>query len=198
MGRHHVSSSNGADSSVGGEHDDGSKCGLQGSVQEGKAFDVKHVHLIHEEHSGNKLCNSLVNVAVHYFVYFSSQFLCDFSLLWLHYLPHKTHEIVASLRTSIGHIEVMKGDILNNFFFLVHVSLRKRHILFSLKIKLASVCIASSNSLHVPSGGLDVDDITNGALFPCEILVDGRVQFELLCAFGSLEGNDDAGNYLIA
>jgi hypothetical protein len=119
------------------------------------------VHLIDEENSGYQLSNALVNVAVDYFVDLASQFLCHLGLLRFHDLTHETHEIVASLRTGIGHIQIVKGDILNNLFFLVNISLRKRHILFSLQIELAGIRVASADSLDVSSGCFDVDDVSD-------------------------------------
>lgn len=38
------------DASVGGHDDDGSHVTLQGSVKEGEALNVQHVHLVYEQH----------------------------------------------------------------------------------------------------------------------------------------------------
>jgi len=97
------------------------------------------VHLIDEENTRDKLSNALVDVSIDYFVDLTSKFLGNFCLLRLHDLSHQTHEIVTPLRTSIGHIKIVKGDILNNFFLFVDISFGKRYILLSLKIKLAGV-----------------------------------------------------------
>jgi len=49
--------------------------------------------------------------------------------------------VIQYLRSSIGHIQVMQGNILNNFLFLVHITLWQRNILFSFKVKFCSICI---------------------------------------------------------
>lgn len=130
------------------------------------------MHLIDKENSGYQLSNALVDVAVNYFVNLASQFLCHLGLFRFHDLTHETHKIVASLRTGIGHIQIVKGDILNNLFFLMDISLRKRHVFFSLQIELAGIRVASADSLDVSSGCFDIDDVSDGAFFPGKVLMN--------------------------
>ena len=75
--------------SVSCEDDDGSKVALKGSVKVGKALNIKHVDLINEEDSWYKLCNTVINILVHYFVDLKSKLLCDFSLLGSVDLAHQ-------------------------------------------------------------------------------------------------------------
>ena len=105
--------------------------------------------LIDKEDPRNEFGDSLVNIAVNDFVDLCSKFLGDFGFLGLHDLPHQTHEIVASLRFSVSHIQIMQSDILDDLFLLVDVSFRKRNVLLSLEVKLTGVGIATSNSLYV-------------------------------------------------
>lgn len=62
-------------SPVRGEHDDGGDGALQCSVEVGEAFDIQHVHLIHKQNSRYKLSYTLINVAVHHLVDFSTQLI---------------------------------------------------------------------------------------------------------------------------
>ena len=79
--------SNFADSSVGGEDDDGSQSGLQGAVEVCETFDVKHVHLIYKQNARNKLGNALVDVSVDDFVDFFTKLFGDLGLSRLHHVP---------------------------------------------------------------------------------------------------------------
>lgn len=60
----------------------------------------------------------------------------------------KTSSVVSYLRSSIGHIQVMQGDILNNFLFLVHVPLWQGNILFSFKVKFRGIDITPALPLR--------------------------------------------------
>lgn len=60
---------------------------------------------------------------------------------------------VKYLRSSIGHIQVMKGDILNNFFFLVYIALWQGDVLFSFKVKFCGISITSALPLWKRVGG---------------------------------------------
>lgn len=91
-----------------------------------KTFDVQHVHLIHKQHTGYELSNTLVYIAVHHLVDLSTQLICiekvavnqelrstgeiysqsslltfstcDFCLFGLHQLSHHGENVLASLR----------------------------------------------------------------------------------------------------
>lgn len=97
------------------------------------------MNLIDEKNSRDKLSNTLVYVPVDNLIDLTSQLLSNLSLLGLHNLTHKTHEVIASLRLGIGHIEVMESDILDNLLLLVDVSLGKRYIFFSFKVEFTGV-----------------------------------------------------------
>lgn len=79
--------------------------------------------LIDKKYTWNQLGNTLVYVSVDDFIDFTSEFVSDLCFLGLHDLSHQTHEIVPSLWLRISHIQIMKGHILNDFFFLMNVSL---------------------------------------------------------------------------
>jgi len=55
-----VGSSDLCDTSVGGHHDDGGLVRFESSVQEGEAFDIKHMDLIDEEDTRHDLGSSLL------------------------------------------------------------------------------------------------------------------------------------------
>lgn len=139
MCRDHIGSSNCADTSISGQDDNGSESRFESPVEEGETFDIQHMNLIDEEHSRDKFSNTLVDVSVDNFVDFASEFLGHFGFFRFHDLTHKTHKIVSALRTSVGHIQIVKSDILNNFFLFVDISLRKRNVLFSFKIELTGI-----------------------------------------------------------
>ena len=198
MRRGHVSASDGADASVGGQHDDGRKCGLKRAIEEGEALDVEHMHLIDEQHSRHQLSHTLIDIPIDYLVYLRSQLLSHLSLLRLHDLAHQAHEVVAALRTGVGHVQVMQGHVLHDLLLLVHIALRKGNVLLGLEIELACVGVASAHALHVACRRLDVYHIADRALLAGEVLVDGRIEFELLGSLGGLEGDYDANDDLVA
>jgi len=135
----HVCSFNFANTSVGGQDDDRSEIALKGSVQVGEALNIEHVDLIDEQDTWNKLGNTVIYVFVHNFVDFKSQLLSDFGFLWSVDLTHQRKEIVSTLRLGVSHIEIMKGNILNDFFLLVNISLWNWDVLFSFEIVLGSI-----------------------------------------------------------
>ena len=149
MGGYHVGAPDGADAPVGGQDDNGGEGGLEGPVEEGETFNVEHVHLVDEEDSGHQFGYSLVDVPVNHLVDFPSQLLSDFCLFGLHYLPHQTHEIVAALGPCVGHVQVVKSDVLHNLLFLVHVALGKGDVLLRLQVELTGVGVAPAHPLDV-------------------------------------------------
>ena len=127
-----VSASDGADTSVSGEDHNGGKRGLEGFIQVGETFDVKHVDFIDEEDSRDQFGDSVVDVFVDDFVDFLSELLSDFSFLGLHDLAHHGDEIVAALRSGIGHVKILQSDILDDVLFLVGFTLGDRDVLLGL------------------------------------------------------------------
>ena len=105
--------------------------------------------LIDKEDAWNKLCNTLVNISINDFVDFPSKFISDLCFLWFHNLSHQAHEIITSLWLCIGHIEIVKSDILDDFLLLMNISLWQRNILFGLQIIFAGICVTSSDSLDI-------------------------------------------------
>ena len=69
VGGGHVGPPNGADASIGSQHNDRRKSRLKRPVEEGKAFDVQHMHLINEQHSWHQLSNSLIDIPIDYLIY---------------------------------------------------------------------------------------------------------------------------------
>ncbi len=139
MSRSHVCSSDFTNTSVGGQDDDRSEIALKSSIQVGEALDIEHVDLIDEQDTWNKLSNTVIYVFVDDFVDFKSEFLGDFGFLWSVDLTHQRKEIVTTLRTSVGHIEIVEGDVLNDFFLFVDISFWNWNILFSFEIILGGV-----------------------------------------------------------
>lgn len=64
-------------SPVGGKHHDGGDAALQRSMEIREAFGVQHVHLIHKQHPGYQLGDTLVNVTVHHLVDLSTELVCS-------------------------------------------------------------------------------------------------------------------------
>lgn len=64
MWRREVGAPDCANASVGGEYDNGSKGALEGTVEEGEAFNIEHVDLVDKEHPGDKLSHALIDIPV--------------------------------------------------------------------------------------------------------------------------------------
>lgn len=198
MRRNHVGASDGADSSIGGEDDDGGEGWLKGSVQKGEALDIEHVDFVDEEDSGDELGHSLVDVPVYDFVDFSSEFFGDLGLFGFHDLSHETHEVVSSLRPGIGHIQIMEWNVLDDLLLFVHVSLWKGNVLFSFKIEFAGIGVASSYPFHVSGRGFDVDHVSDLALLSGQVFMDWGFESELFGSFGGFQSDDYAGDYFVS
>ena len=102
----------------------------------GEALNVQHVDFVDEEHAWHELGHSLIDVLVDDFVDLFSQLVGDFSLLGLDELTHHRHDVVATLRTSVGNVQVVQGDVLDHLLLLVHFSLWQRNVLLGLEIIL--------------------------------------------------------------
>jgi hypothetical protein len=94
------------------------------------------MHLIDEENTWYQLCDALVDIAIDYLVNLFPQFLGNLAFPWLHDLSHETHEIVATLRSGISHIQVMQCDILYNFFLFMDIPFGQWYIFFGFEIPL--------------------------------------------------------------
>ena len=103
---------------------------------------------------------------------------------------------MATLGSSVGYIKVMESHVLNNFLLLVDVALGNRHILFGLQIILSRVRIRPTDTLDGATCRFNVDDIADRDLLLLNILVDARIQLELLLTLGCLEANDNIINDL--
>jgi hypothetical protein len=90
------------------------------------------VNLVDEEDTRYELSNALVDVTIDDLVDLSSQFLCNLCLFRFHDLTHETHEVIAALGTSIGHVEIVQGNILYDLFLFVNVTLWEGNVLLSL------------------------------------------------------------------
>ena len=88
-----------------------------------EAFDVQHVNLVNKENTGHELCNPVINVFIDHLVDLSSQFVRYFSFLRLHELPHHGHDVLPALGPRIGHVQVVEGDVLDDFLPLVNIAL---------------------------------------------------------------------------
>mmetsp|Transcript_4317 Transcript_4317/g.6978 ORF Transcript_4317/g.6978 Transcript_4317/m.6978 type:complete len:209 (+) Transcript_4317:205-831(+) len=64
MRSHHICSTNTTNSSIGREDHNWRQRRFQCTVQEGKTFNVQHVHFIDEQHARDELSNTLVDVSV--------------------------------------------------------------------------------------------------------------------------------------
>lgn len=182
-------SSDGRESSVGGEDDVRGDGRLESSVEVGEAFDVEHVdlreardegeeeevsgrtngrksrtradpgsswrynslnlesierreedtHLINEQHSRHQLCDSLLDVPVDDLVDLSSQLVRHLGPSTLHQLTHHAHDVLSSLRSSVGHVEIVQSNVLDELLLLVDVSFGKRNVGLGLEIVFRSV-----------------------------------------------------------
>lgn len=92
----------------------------------------------------------------------------------------------------------MQGHILHNFFLLVDITLRQRDVLLGLKIEFTRIGIASSHPFYIACRCLDVNHIADRTFFPCEVFMNGRIEFELFGSFGGLKGDYDANDDLVA
>jgi len=139
VGASHFNAANLTHSAVGGEDYDRGQVRLKSSVEIGETLNVKHVNLIDEQNSRHKLGDAVVNIFVHNFVDFESQFLCNLGLLRSVNLGHQRYEIVASLGPRISYVEIVKSHILDYFLFLVNITFRNRNVFFCLQIEFSRI-----------------------------------------------------------
>lgn len=129
-------------------------------------------YLIDEQHTRHKLCDALVDILVYHLVNLATQLVGDLSLPWLHELTHHAHDILATLRSRIGDIEIVKRDILYHILLLVHITLRHWHVFLSLQVELRGKSVTPSDTLDCASVCFDVDDISDTDALLLDRLVD--------------------------
>ena len=74
--------------SVCSKDDNGCQIAFKGSIEVCEALDIEHMDLIDEEDTWDQLCNTVIDVLVHYFVDLKSKLLSDLGLLWSVDLAH--------------------------------------------------------------------------------------------------------------
>ena len=79
MRRLHISSSDLTDAPVGSEHDDRSQVALQCSIEVGEALDVKHVHLVNEQHTWDDLGATLLSPLSNFLINLLADLRLDFT-----------------------------------------------------------------------------------------------------------------------
>ena len=91
-------------------------------------------HLVDEYHPRHNLCHTLIYITFHDPIHFPSKLLCDFCPSTLHQTTHYAHDVLASLWSRIGSIEVTQSHVLHEFFALVDVALREWDVRFRLQV----------------------------------------------------------------
>lgn len=148
---------------------------LQRSMQIRKRLDVQHVDFVDEQNAGNELGDSLIDVFVDDFIYLPAKLVGDFRFLRLHQLAHHGHDVLAALRAGVRDVEVVEGDVLDDFFFLVNVAFRQRDVFFGFEVEFGGVDVGAALAFDCAAVCFDVDDVTDFDLFFLERFVDGWV-----------------------
>jgi hypothetical protein len=182
--------------SVGSEHDVGRHGGFQRPVQERETLHIEHMNLVDEQDTGDELGDALFNVPIDDLVNLSPELVGDLRPSTLDELSHDAHDILTSLRPSVGHVQVVQSDILNNLLAFVYVPLGQRDILLGLQIILGSICITPPDPLDRARIGLDINHVPNDHAFLLQALVNGRIESELFGSLGGLESDNDVGDGL--
>mmetsp|Transcript_35132 Transcript_35132/g.76917 ORF Transcript_35132/g.76917 Transcript_35132/m.76917 type:complete len:349 (-) Transcript_35132:43-1089(-) len=190
MGRHNIGTADGANSTVGGHHDDRGQWRLQRSVQVGETLDIQHVDLINEQHPGDQLRDPLINISVNHLIDLPTELIGHLRLPLLFELLHHGREVLPPLRLGIGHVQVVKSDVLYDLLLLVHVTLRHRHVFLSLQIKLSGVGVGPPDALHCPAVGLNVDHVSRVDLLALQPLVNTGSQLQGLRPLCGLQANE--------
>mmetsp|Transcript_63497 Transcript_63497/g.104886 ORF Transcript_63497/g.104886 Transcript_63497/m.104886 type:complete len:358 (+) Transcript_63497:961-2034(+) len=120
MGGLELSPSDGGDPSVAGHDNDGGRGLLQSAIQERKAFDVQHMHLINEEHAGNHLGLALLAPLQHFVVDLLPHFMFNFPRV-----PSEQRQ--KPLRPGIDDIDFMQRDGVHDFFAFLQLPLGALH-----------------------------------------------------------------------
>ena len=93
---------------------------LKGSVKEGEAFDIEHVNLIDEEHTGYDLGTALFAPLSNLLV----DLLTDFGLDLTNITREKSHE---ALSARVNHINLMECHSVDDFLALLQLTFRALH-----------------------------------------------------------------------
>jgi len=133
----------------------------------------------------------VVNILIDNLVDLKSELLSNFSFLGSIDLAHERKEIMSTLRTSISNIQVMKSNILNDFLLFVNITFRDGNIFLSLKIILGGVSVRTTDTLDSSTCCFNVNYITNCNLFLLDILVNARVELQLLLSFSGLQADNN-------
>jgi hypothetical protein len=99
-------------------------------------METSDTHFIDKEHTRDKLCDALLDVAIYDLVDFTPELVGDLCPPTLDELTHDTHDILPTLRAGISHVKVMQGYVLYELFALVYVALWQRYIFLSLEVVL--------------------------------------------------------------
>mmetsp|Transcript_72019 Transcript_72019/g.154140 ORF Transcript_72019/g.154140 Transcript_72019/m.154140 type:complete len:378 (+) Transcript_72019:146-1279(+) len=191
-----VRPADGADAPVGGENNDRAQGGLEGAIQVSEALNVKHVHLVDEEHAWHQLCDSLVDIPVHDLVDLQPELLGDLGFPRLHEGAHDAREVLPALRLRVGLVEVVQCDVLNNFLLLVNVALGHWHVLVGFQVELRGVGVAAAYAPGHATASLDVDDIAHSHLLFLQTFINLRGQLQCLLTLCGLQANHHSGDLL--
>jgi len=107
------------------------------------------MHLIDKQHSWDQFCYALVNVLAHNFINFFSEFLSDFGLFWLHDRVHHAEKVLTAFWSGIGDIEIVKGDVLDDFLLFVDIAFWEWDVLLGLEIVFGGVLIATADTFDI-------------------------------------------------
>jgi hypothetical protein len=181
---------------VGGKDDVRGDLGFEGAIEVGEGFDVEHVDLVDEEDAGDELGDTLVDVPVDDLVDLGPQLVGDLGPATLDKLAHDRHDILPALGSRVGHVEVVKGDVLDDLLLLVDVTLRQGDVFLGLEVKFGRVGVGPANALDRARIGLDVDHVADDDALLLDGLENCRVEAELFGALDGFEADDDVANRL--
>eukprot|EP00756_Hemistasia_phaeocysticola_P008403 Hpha_TRINITY_DN14610_c2_g17::TRINITY_DN14610_c2_g17_i1::g.48399::m.48399 len=187
----HVSATDGGHATVGGEDNDGGESRLKSLVEECETLDIKHVHLVNEQHARHKLRHTVLDVFVDHLVDLPAELLGDLCLAWLHHRIEHRHRVLSTLGAGVGDVEVVEGDVLDDLLLLVHITLGHRHVLLRLQVEFRGKAVRASNAPHRTAAGLDVDHVTHLHALLLDALIDGCVELQLFRALARLQPNND-------
>mmetsp|Transcript_15203 Transcript_15203/g.40807 ORF Transcript_15203/g.40807 Transcript_15203/m.40807 type:complete len:239 (+) Transcript_15203:977-1693(+) len=154
------------------------------------------MNFIYAQHPRHEFGDTLLHIARDDLVYLCAQLVCDLSLARPRNLVHNRHDVFPALRLRVRGIEIVQRHVLNNFLFLVNISLRQRHVLLSFQIKLGGVRVRASYALDSARIGLDVDHVPHRHAFPHEEFVHGWLHLELLASLCRFQRHHHALNTL--
>lgn len=109
-------------------------------------------HLVDKEHTRNKFRDTLLNVPIHHAVDLATELVRHFCPTTLDKLTDDAHDILTTLRTCIGHVQIVQRHVLDHFFALVHLALGKSDVLFRFQIEFGRVCVRTAYALRAQVG----------------------------------------------